>query len=410
MPRSPELIILASLRANVRSDGSVRITRKFLDGMDRYASLWPGRVTAILHPESSPQSGNLDDVLVEGAALNFDLRVLPFDGAELLDVLRQADVVQGGPDYLLNHVPAFCKEAGVAYVFVSEYTLKTRNQIVRANTSNPIRRARRYFWEWNQERRNRANVIASAAIQCNGVPTFEQYAPLNRNTLLFFDSRIDPGMIPQQSNLVSRIARLKQGDPIRLAFSGRLNRMKGADDLIRVAAALREMKVPFTLDICGDGEVAPLLRSQAARLGISDIVRLRGVLDFETELVPFVRDEIDLFVCCHRQGDPSCTYVETLACGVPIVGYDNEALLGLTRHCAGAWCTPMDDVKALATLIAELRAQPERLLSAATEGLAFARQHTADTSFQARVQHMIALVREQSAAVSPVLQPKFSAR
>ena len=32
--------------------------------------------------------------------------------------------------------------------------------------------------------------------------------------------------------------RLKKGAPLRLAFSGRLERMKGADVLIRIAASL----------------------------------------------------------------------------------------------------------------------------------------------------------------------------
>lgn len=32
---------------------------------------------------------------------------------------------------------------------------------------------------------------------------------------------------------------------------------------------------------------------------------------------------------CHRQGDPSCTYLETYACGMPIVGYNNQAHQGI---------------------------------------------------------------------------------
>jgi len=401
MAQSRELVVLASLRANVRADGKVRITRKFLDGMQRYADRWPGPVTAILHPEAAAQSGNLDDVIVDHADLGFDLRVIPFDSPELLRAIESASVVQGGGDFRLNHLPAFCKRKDIPYVFVSEYTLRTRKQIIKAETPDPVRRLRRYVWAWNQERSNRSGVALSAGVQCNGIPTFKEYQPLNRNTLLYFDSRISADMLPAKPRLIERTREYSKGRPIRLAFSGRLNRMKGADDLLLVAAHLRALNVPFVLDICGDGDLMPALRNEIERGGLAAFVRARGVLDFESELVPFMRDEIDLFVCCHRQGDPSCTYVETFACGVPIVGYDNEAFVGLLGSCAAGWHTPMGDPRALAQMIAKLREAPERLVDAAIRGLEFARQHTADATFEARARHMLELSRaERSTALA----------
>lgn len=396
MTHAQELVVLPSLRANVHEDGRVRITRKFLDGMQRYADRWPGPVTAILHPEAATQSGNLDDVLVDTARLNFDLRVIPFDSHELKNAIRSAAIVQGGGDFRLNYLPEFCKASGIPYIFVSEYTLRTRNQIIKAETPNPARRLRRYVWAWNQERKNRRGVALSAGVQCNGVPTFKDYQPLNDNALLYFDSRIKPEMLPRSPTVVGRLRPYDKSRPMRLAFSGRLNRMKGADDLLQVAKHLRALSVPFILDVCGDGDLMPDLRREVERNELREFVRLRGVLDFESELVPFIRDEVDLFVCCHRQGDPSCTYVETLACGVPIVGYDNEALAGLLERCPAGWHTKMGETKALAQRIAELRDTPEALIDAAVRGLDFARGHTADETFEARIQHMLTLSRSSS--------------
>jgi len=390
MTASQRLIVLPGLRGKALPDGKVRITGKFAEGMALYAQRWPGEVAAILHPDDSPHSGNLDDISVDPRELSFAVKVVPFDSDQLLTELKSARVVQGGSDHMLNHVPAFCAQQGIAHVFVSEYSLRTRWQIIDAERPNPLVRLRRYAWAWNQERRNKAGVTSSAGVQCNGTPTYEAYAPLNKRTLLFFDSRVSEDMIPSSPAVLARIEQLAKGAPIRLAFSGRLNRMKGADDLLGVAAELRNLGVPFTMDICGDGELASEIKHGIIREQLSEQVRLRGVLDFQTELMPFIRNEIDLFICCHRQGDPSCTYLETFACGVPIAGYDNEAFAGLLQHCKGGWSSPMNDAKALARVVQRLHTEPARLGEAANTALAFARVHTEGRTFDARIKHMIA--------------------
>lgn len=394
-----ELIVLPSLRGWVFPNGRVRITGKFADGMRHYAAKWPGRVVAVLHPDDQDASGNLDDVSVSPAELPFGLEVIPYTSEDLLYRLRQAHVVQGGPDYLLNDVPEFCAREGIPYVFVSEYTLRTRWEIIDAATRNPLLRLRRRFWEWRQERVNRRNAKLAAAVQCNGTPTFDAYSPLNHNTLLYFDSRTSESMHARSPALAARTASIRAGAPIRLAFSGRLNEMKGADDLIRVAIHLRKLGVPFELDICGSGTLSQQLKRDIDAAQLSSQVRLRGVLDFERELVPFIQSEIDLFVCCHRQGDPSCTYLETMACGVPIAGYANEAFSGLMSRCAAGWAVPMNRPKRLAEVIARIHAQPEMLLEAATAGLAFAKEHCAQRAFDARVQQMMQLVRRHSQVI-----------
>jgi glycosyltransferase involved in cell wall biosynthesis len=108
--------------------------------------------------------------------------------------------------------------------------------------------------------------------------------------------------------------------------------------------------------------------------------------------MPTVRDAVDLFVCCHRQGDPSCTYLETLACGVPIVGYGNEAFEGLMRHCPAGESVPMNDWTAMASVIEKLARDPRRFAKMARIGLAFAREHTFEHEFKRRIEHMAQLL------------------
>src|SRR6202012_4588470 len=105
-------------------------------------------------------------------------------------------------------------------------------------------------------------------------------------------------------------------------------------------------------------------------------VGMPGMLDFTKELLPFVKEKVDAFVCCHRQGHPSCTYLETMSCGVPIVGYANDAFAGLVDRSNAGWASPINHPRALAARIAQLAARREEICEHALRSLAFARNHT----------------------------------
>ena len=402
---NPKLLILPSLHFGLAPDGRVRMTDKFISGMTMTTDRWPGPVAVLAPQDPASASGNLDDAWVDPADLPFEVIVDGFDGERAKAAVASAAVVQGGADHRLNHLPRWCRELGVPYVFLTEYSLKTRWQIIDADNLNPLVSLRRKTWAWQQERANVAAAKASAAVHCNGTPTYEAYRPLNRNTLLYFDSRVEPHMLPASPRLASRVDAGWGQEPIRLAFSGRLNRMKGADHLLLVAEALKALGVAFTLDIYGDGPLVPAMKDAIAQKGLEAQVKLGGVLDFASELMPRIRDTVDLFVCCHRQGDPSCTYLETWACGVPIVGYANEAFEGLVRHCPAGISVPMNDPKAMAAAVASLARDPRQLLALAQRGLEFARQHTFEREFASRIDHMASLIGhgvspERSAAMA----------
>lgn len=382
------LVVAPSLTAGIGRPDQIRLTGKFVSGMQAHVDHWDGPVTLLIEPDVHEASVNLDDVWVRTNDLPFQVVLARFDSEEAKRTMAQAAVVLGGPDHRMNHAATTCARAGVPFVLVTEYSLKTRLQIVDADHPVFWRRWRRHRWTNGQEKAIVATVRQAAGLQCNGTPTYDAYRELNPNTLLYFDSRVSLPMMPSEPGLASRVAPFGPGQPIRLAFSGRLTPMKGADHLIKVAVALRELGVPFRMEIYGDGPLAPGMAQEIRNLGLGDQVVLGGVLDFESELMPRIRSEIDLFVCCHRQGDPSCTYLETLGCGVPIAGYANEAFAGLLQHCDGGRSVPMDDWRGLATEISRLAGDREQLLALARAGLAFARRHPCESEFLARMNHV----------------------
>jgi glycosyltransferase involved in cell wall biosynthesis len=361
---------------------AVLLTRKLLDGLRRYAELWPGPLTAVLPPAAAANS-SLDPVEVRLPSLGFGLKVLPFDGPELRALVKDAGLVHWGPHHLLHDLGDLLRGAGVPSVYITEYSLRTRREIIDASEPGLLRRWRRRLWEARQERLIRRNVARVTGFEANGTPTFEAYRGLNPRHLLFFDSRTTAGMVISREALERRLARAAR--PLHLVYSGRLAEMKGAADLIEVAAELRKRGTPFRMSICGAGPLEASMRARVWKEGLGRDVTFRGVLSFADELLPFLREEADVFVCCHKQGDPSCTYLETFACGVPIAGYENEAFEGLMKRVRAGWATPMNDPKALAALLSGLRANRASLAERSRAARTFAAENTFERTFEARM-------------------------
>lgn len=381
------LLVLPSLKAVELGDGRIVVTQKFLDGMAEYVRAWHGPVSAILEPAHAV-SNNLDNVAVAAASLPFGLETFSFRDERLFGRLAEVAVVLGGADHRQNHLARWCAAVGTPYVVNAEYTLTTRKQIVATECRNPLRRWRRYLWETMQERAVVQSVAAAAGVQCNGLPTYEAYRSLNDRTHLYFDTRVTDEMLPDEETLERRLAGMLQGGPMRLAFSGRLIAMKGADHLPQLANELRKLGVPFSLSIYGAGDLEPVMRIALNRDDLAGLVHLQGAVDFKTELMPHLQNEVDLFVCPHRQGDPSCTYLETLACGVPIVGYANEAWRGILSLVDAGRATTPDDVGLLARAVARLHGDREMLARLSLQAWEFAKSHTFEQTFAARIEHL----------------------
>lgn len=380
----PDLLIVPWLGAHRAPSGNLVLTRKFLEGAERMAEAWPGKVTVGVVVSEQPDT-NLDHEEVIPGRWPFEVEERPSDLRQWNRRMRQARLVLltetllGGPIDI----------RGVRLVLVTEYSLQTKLDILRSESLPMLRLARRAAKTALSEWRRRRRSVQAAGVQANGYPTYNIYRRLNRNTMLFFDSRVEHADLIDEAALEQRLAALDDGRPLRLLFSGRLIAMKGVNDLPTIAAELRRLGVRFEMHICGGGDRAEAIAQQVAELGVDDAVTLHGVLDFHEQLLPMVRDGTDLFVCPHPQGDPACTYIETLACGVPIVGYANEAWADMARDSRGGWQTPMRQPATLAAKIAELDADRSQIAQAAKLARQFALAHTFEQTFDRRMDHLL---------------------
>ncbi|WP_299552935.1 glycosyltransferase family 4 protein [uncultured Tateyamaria sp.] len=395
MTQQSELILLPSLAAHQDGSGSLFLTQKYLDGVAEFEKLWPGNVTSLIAVDKEPNS-EMDLVEIDLKASSPTLERRPKTRDGLCQRLRNAAAVLAHLAPQEAETAEICHQIQVPIVFTSEYTPKTEAQIVDATTANPVLRLRRKLWiRWAEKTRTYILRNYAAGLQCSGTPTYDHYRTLVPDAHLFFDNRVRDAHVISEADLAAKARRVKEGEPLRLVFGGRLVAMKGVLDLPKVARALRDLDVPFTLDIVGSGPLEQALQSEVSSLGDPNI-RLRPSMDFKTGWVPFLREKADLFVCCHPQGDPSSTYPEVMSCGTPIVGYANEAWAGVLRKSDAGWSVPLQNSSALAKEIARLHTARDEIAQMAQLSRDFALQHCFERTEERRIAHLMQIAMPQT--------------
>lgn len=375
------------MRAEVSASGQLILMKRFLAAVGFYAEQWPGHVTVLIRQADKPVDG-FDPIVFNPDEHNFNVELLPFEAGLLKERFSKIVAVLGTLASENLEIGRLCQSLDIPLVWITEYTEKTRAQIIAAKASGALRRLKRLASNYLREVGFRKVIAKAAGVQCNGTPTYQSYNNINQNCLLYFDSRVYQKTIISDIEIKAKAEYFVTGLPLRLAFSGRLTEMKGVAHLPMVAFELKKLGIPFTLDIFGDGNLKSHLFSEIVRLKLESEVNLRGVLDFQSELLPTFKQSIDLFLCCHPQGDPSCTYLETMACGVPIIGYANEAWEGMYKLTEAGSLVEVGNIKQMAKMVADIANNRSVWLTKALAGRDFANHHSFEETISMRMAHL----------------------
>ena len=386
----PRLLVISSAPGQATGAG-IRLDQKFAEGMGHYARAWRGRTRCLLREDAKPLPFS---AVFDPESLPFEIALRPRGHRISSADLEDADVVLcsgDNQDYL--HVAELCRAAGTALFYIIEYIPETRRQIVRLDPGrSALQKLKSILHIQYHESRRRRAFRQATGLQANGYPAAARYRRDNPNTLLYLDNRIGPDLLATDAEMAERERRLIRGEPLRLIHSGRLEPMKGSQDLIAVARSLRARGVGFVLDIFGTGSLEGAIRDEARREGLAGQVRLHGAVDFARELVPFARMNSDIYLSCHRQSDPSCSYIENMGCGLAVAGYDNRMWQALARESDAGWVAPLGNAEALASRIAEAGQDRAALFGHCSRALDFARAHVFGVEFDKRIAQMQAAV------------------
>jgi glycosyltransferase involved in cell wall biosynthesis len=152
-------------------------------------------------------------------------------------------------------------------------------------------------------------------------------------------------------------------EPLRLFSCGRLNIVKGHQDLMAAVRLLLDQGRPVQLTIAGQDDnggsgYRQVLEARIAELGLGDHVRLLGAVDAGR-----VRDEIraaHLFVLASWHEPLGVALMEAMSCGTPTIGTNAGGVPELIRDGIDAVLVPPKNPEALATAIAALADDPDR--------------------------------------------------
>lgn len=168
---------------------------------------------------------------------------------------------------------------------------------------------------------------------------------------------------PDPNGRAARRAQLGVSEDTPMLFAaGRLVRKKGFEYLIEAVARLVGRWANLTLVLAGDGDLGSDLRSQAARLGVSDRIRFVGTVGqhevaeylaaADIAVVPSVRDAAG-----NVDGLPNVV-MESMASGTPLVTTAAGGIGAVVAADRTAVVVAEHDANALTTAIARLLERP----------------------------------------------------
>lgn len=165
-----------------------------------------------------------------------------------------------------------------------------------------------------------------------------------------------PNPVFEAEELVALQADPPRRHPHRIVAAGRLEKVKGHDDLIRAAARVCTEFPEMRLDIFGDGPERSRLQALIDALGLSGAVILRGHTD---RLLHEIAGAAVLALASHREGFGNVV-AEAMAVRTPVVATDCAGPRALLEGGRLGTLVPAGEPEALAAALAgHLRTPPD---------------------------------------------------
>lgn len=154
----------------------------------------------------------------------------------------------------------------------------------------------------------------------------------------------------------------KIGNQVRLISVCRLLASKNIADNLQ---ALADIKGDFTYHIYGRGPEQDNLQALIQRYNLEDKVELRGFI--ENNQLAELLVTYDLFVLPSYPESLGRVYLESIACGIPVIACKDTGVDGIITHGKEGFLVEKNDVNGLTGLLRHIIANPGELLHMKTE-------------------------------------------
>lgn len=145
--------------------------------------------------------------------------------------------------------------------------------------------------------------------------------------------------------------------PLRLFACGRLNRVKGHQDLLAALRLLRDSGLDARLDIAGEDDdggsgYRRVLEERIAALGLGKHARLLGAIDADEVRAKLLSAHVFALASWHEP--LGVAYMEAMSCALPVIGTDAGGVPELIRDGENGLLVAPRDPEALARAIRRL--------------------------------------------------------
>jgi glycosyltransferase involved in cell wall biosynthesis len=180
------------------------------------------------------------------------------------------------------------------------------------------------------------------------------------------------GQLPGEEEARSAFPEIFDGPPV-LLFLSRIHVKKGLEHLVDAASVLRDRGCEIRVAIAGtgDNEYLDRLRSQAAELGLQDVVQFIGFVSGTRKVSLY--QAADLFVLPTHQENWGFVLLEALACGTALLTTRSVDIWPELESSGGAIILERSGT-AIADAVQPLLAAPERMASMGQAGRAWVLQ------------------------------------
>lgn len=216
----------------------------------------------------------------------------------------------------------------------------------------------------------------------HGKETYDTYAPYCRNPQIVHDIHIPKSDHIDAQALDEKLASLVKG-PLKIAYVGRADAMKGSLDWITVIKNLAAADMDFQASWLGDGPDLQEMRAQVTEAGLQDRVKLPGFTDDRSEVLKCLRDA-HIVMFCHKTPESPRSLIEALASAAPIVGYEGAFARDLISAEGGGLLSGMGDTAELARNIMTLDNDRQKLAQLAREAAVAGSTYDEETVFEHR--------------------------
>jgi colanic acid/amylovoran biosynthesis glycosyltransferase len=200
----------------------------------------------------------------------------------------------------------------------------------------------------------------------HGRTVYDFYANLCTNPQVVHDVHYSQSDAISEVQLEEKLQELASKPDLTIGYLGRIHPLKAPLQWVDVASQVLS-KFPKTKFVWwGEGPLRDQAIDKIRTSGLESSVQLPGFLSDRQEVLRALRT-IDIFLFCHISPESPRVLVETLISGCPMVGYESSYARDLIGQRGGGEFVAIGDTPALASLVMDLLADRDRLITLTRE-------------------------------------------